>query len=170
MTSDELEALTRAVTFTCLIGNADAHGKNVSLLHDLDGHIRLAPLYDTVPTALWPNLRSTAAMSLNGKSTLDRIDLHDIAAEASRWGLDHGEALTIAAELTERVRSAVSEVVDHDELATRIAANADRLLDQRPDYEDEPGPEPVAPRITAALMANRTPRPSRCPPASTASP
>lgn len=29
--------LGRVMTFTCLIGNADAHGRNVSLLHDTGG-------------------------------------------------------------------------------------------------------------------------------------
>jgi drug/metabolite transporter (DMT)-like permease len=56
--------LERAV-FTVVIGDADAHGKNVSLLHPTPGRISLAPLYDTVPTALWPSLRPTAAMLVN---------------------------------------------------------------------------------------------------------
>ena len=36
--------------FNALIGNADAHAKNLPLLCDRDGRLRLAPLYDLVPT------------------------------------------------------------------------------------------------------------------------
>jgi len=35
--------------FNLIIGNADAHAKNFSLLH-IDGAIRLAPLYDLLST------------------------------------------------------------------------------------------------------------------------
>lgn len=124
----QLEALVRAVTFTCLIGNADAHGKNISLMHDLDGRVALAPLYDTVPTVLWPNLRSTSAMSVNGKFDFDRIDVDDIASEASRWGLNRQRALTAAGDLAIAVRSAVSELIRNDKLAGRMTAQTDRLL------------------------------------------
>ena len=128
----ELEALVRAVTFTCVIGNADAHGKNLSLLHDPDGHISLAPLYDTVPTMLWPALRSTTAMSVSGKSSFDRISLDDIASEASRWGLKRDRALSVAGELAAEIRAVVPAIVDQDELGARITAQAGRLLERSP--------------------------------------
>jgi len=121
-------ALVRAVTFTIAIGNADAHGKNVSYLHDLNGHIALAPLYDTVPTALWPSLRATAAMSVNGRYDFDRISLDDIASEASRWGLSHDLGLTLATELAGETSAALGDVITDDELATRSAERVDRLL------------------------------------------
>ncbi len=57
----------RAVVFTAAIGNADTHGKNVSLLIDTDsGAVTPAPLYDPVPTALWSRLRKTSEMSVDG--------------------------------------------------------------------------------------------------------
>jgi serine/threonine-protein kinase HipA len=82
----DLPKLLRIVVFTAAIGNADAHGKNVSFLLDTDsGGVALAPLYDTVPTALWPRLRATSAMSINGK--FDRHSNRDFIAEAARWGM-----------------------------------------------------------------------------------
>ncbi|CAB4725644.1 unannotated protein [freshwater metagenome] len=48
----ELTRLVQAVAFTVIIGNADAHAKNLSLLHAEPGVVELGPLYDTVPTAL----------------------------------------------------------------------------------------------------------------------
>jgi hypothetical protein len=76
------------VTFTVVIGNADAHGKNLSLLHPTAGMVTLAPLYDTVPTAMWPRLGDRAAMTINSKSALAAVTLDDIVAEAARWSLD----------------------------------------------------------------------------------
>jgi serine/threonine-protein kinase HipA len=81
----QLDRLVAAVTFTVLIGNADAHGKNLALLHPDAEHVELAPLYDTVPTALWPKLRSEAAMSIGAQVSLPDVGLADIIREAQIW-------------------------------------------------------------------------------------
>ena len=64
----DLQRLLDAVIFNFLVGNHDAHGKSFSLLHEnynsvsatklLESHstVRLAPLYDIVCTAYYPNL------------------------------------------------------------------------------------------------------------------
>lgn len=88
----ELLRLVRITVFNVLIGNADAHGKNLALLHIAPGVASLAPLYDTVPTVLWPSLRASAAMTVDGKDGLNDIAPDDIAAEARRWALDATEA------------------------------------------------------------------------------
>lgn len=82
---DELDRLVAIVVFTVLIGNADAHGKNLALLHPSPDDVRLAPLYDTVPTALWPKLRTDAAMSIGGQVALGDVTLQDIGREALLW-------------------------------------------------------------------------------------
>jgi len=81
----QLDRLVAAVTFTVLIGNADAHGKNLALLHPDSEHVELAPLYDTVPTALWPKLRGEAAMSIGAQVSLAAVTLADIVREARIW-------------------------------------------------------------------------------------
>ena len=83
----ELLALLDAMVFTVAIGNADAHGKNVSFLLPRPGVVRLAPLYDTVPTVVWPTLRTEAGMFVNGVRNLPRVTLDDLVDEAVRWGL-----------------------------------------------------------------------------------
>jgi serine/threonine-protein kinase HipA len=102
------ERLLRVLTFTAAIGNADGHGKNVSLLIDTEsGAVRLAPLYDTVPTALWPNLRSTSAMSIGGR--FDAVPtLAHIIAEASSWGLRRELSTRIASSTIADLREAIS--------------------------------------------------------------
>ncbi len=50
-----------------LVGNADAHGKNFSLIHDSNTSTKLAPLYDVVSIIdLYENLIQTMAMSIGG--------------------------------------------------------------------------------------------------------
>ncbi len=62
--TDRDELIDR-VGFNYLIGNADAHAKNFSLLHGRGG-IRLAPAYDLVSTAAYPQLDPRMATSVNG--------------------------------------------------------------------------------------------------------
>ncbi len=56
--------------FNVLIGNADAHGKNYSMLYQ-GGQRRLAPFYDQVCTLAWPELSKTPAMKIGGYASLD---------------------------------------------------------------------------------------------------
>jgi serine/threonine-protein kinase HipA len=68
----DVQALLRWVVFNYLIGNADAHGKNVSLLLDGQGP-RLAPFYDLMSTAAYPGLSERLAMRLGGEDRPDWI-------------------------------------------------------------------------------------------------
>src|SRR5262249_30260731 len=57
-------AVAQAALFHYLVGNADAHAKNISLLHEDVGRVRLAPLYDIVCTAAYPELHHDLALSI----------------------------------------------------------------------------------------------------------
>jgi serine/threonine-protein kinase HipA len=111
----ELAALLDAMVFTVAIGNADAHGKNVALLHPRPGVIKLAPLYDTVPTVMWPSLRTEAGMFVNSVTNLRRVRLDDLVSEAAGWGLSRQSASGRALDVLGRLRDALSEgAVDVD--------------------------------------------------------
>jgi serine/threonine-protein kinase HipA len=105
----ELDRLARIVTFTVLIGNADAHGKNLALLHPDPESIALSPLYDTVPTLLWPQLRKEAAMAVGGQPLLEDVGLADIAREAARWAHDPDRVRAQGEEIVERALAAIEE-------------------------------------------------------------
>ncbi len=64
-----LELLDAAIA-QVLIGNADAHGKNYSILHDPPGTATLAPLYDLMCTVAYPHLAATLAMKIGRRGTL----------------------------------------------------------------------------------------------------
>jgi len=62
----DVKKLLAWVVFNYLIGNADAHAKNISLLLPQEGP-RLAPFYDLMCTAVYPTLTDRMAMSVGGK-------------------------------------------------------------------------------------------------------
>ena len=97
-------ALLDLAVFTAAIGNADLHGKNVSLLHDEQSFITLAPIYDCVPTAMWSTLRATSAMSIAGHFA-NVPTLTEIVTEANRWGLPRPLATTRASNLLNTIRT-----------------------------------------------------------------
>jgi serine/threonine-protein kinase HipA len=63
--ANDIDQLIDRVGFNYLIGNADAHAKNFSLLYSSDG-IRLAPAYDILSTSLYPALSTEMATSVAG--------------------------------------------------------------------------------------------------------
>ena len=60
-------ALLRWTVFNALVQNADAHAKNLSLLHE-PGGVRLAPFYDLLCTAAWPDLSDRLAMKIGSEA------------------------------------------------------------------------------------------------------
>ena len=65
-------AFVDLVVFNAIIGNADAHGKNFSMLYD-GRNRRLAPGYDLVSTVFWPTLASAPAMKIGGSDSINSI-------------------------------------------------------------------------------------------------
>lgn len=104
----QLDRLVATTTFTVLIGNADAHGKNLALLHPTPETVALAPLYDTVPTALWPNLRTDAAMAIGGQVALADVTLEDIVREARAWSHPPDRAHVTATATAEALLAAIA--------------------------------------------------------------
>lgn len=105
--SAELDRLVATVAYTVAIGNADAHGKNLALLRPDPRTVTLAPLYDTVPTALWPKLRRQAAMAIGGRPDLDEVRIDDIAREALLWPHPAERAREVARSTVEAMLAAV---------------------------------------------------------------
>jgi serine/threonine-protein kinase HipA len=64
--------LLDAALFNAIIGNADAHAKNFSLLY-LPDRTQLAPLYDLLSTIAYPDLSQRFAMKIGGRRTLEEI-------------------------------------------------------------------------------------------------
>ncbi|MGH2904806.1 MAG: type II toxin-antitoxin system HipA family toxin [Solirubrobacteraceae bacterium] len=87
-----------------LLGNADAHAKNISLLYVDDG-VRLAPLYDVVSTAVYPELSTELALSIGDEldpAAISMIHWRDLAED---FGLNQGAFERNRAQLVDRVRT-----------------------------------------------------------------
>lgn len=74
-TTPVLDILTfvDALIFNLLIGNADAHGKNFSMIY-AGGTRRLAPLYDLVSTIAWPELSTHIAMNIGHSQRVNDLN------------------------------------------------------------------------------------------------
>ena len=65
--------LLDAVIFNTVVGNADAHGKNFSVLYGSTGPC-LAPLYDLLSTVIYVELSAKFAMKIGGHARLEDLD------------------------------------------------------------------------------------------------
>ncbi len=103
----EVLKLFDAAIFNLIIGNADAHGKNFSLLYRENGAIELAPLYDLLSTVYYPELSPRLAMKIARRHTLEELKSSDWEKFADETGLALRFIKTRAKELT----SAVYELI-----------------------------------------------------------
>ena len=109
---DRLEA-ARAAVFHFLVGNADAHAKNLSVLHGERG-IVLAPLYDIVCTAVYPELTTELALSIGEEFAPHSIGL-------AQWG-DLAVDMRLQPRAFERARHELSGTVEREASALRDEA------------------------------------------------
>lgn len=74
-----VQGLLDWVLFNALLGNADAHGKNLALLCDRQGKRWLAPFYDLVPTLVLPEslIDRAPALRIGTATRIDRIGTDD---------------------------------------------------------------------------------------------
>jgi len=61
--------------FNYLVGNSDAHAKNLSFLYGLDNTTSLSPFYDLITIHAWPNhvFNHELALSIGGESNIHNI-------------------------------------------------------------------------------------------------
>jgi serine/threonine-protein kinase HipA len=104
--------LLRWIGFNFLIANADAHGKNIALLFR-NGAVHLAPFYDLLCTAVYPQLDQRLAQRLGGERRPERLRRR------------HWEAL--AAELRIAPRAVLGEL---ERLTRNIEPEAETLAEE----------------------------------------
>jgi len=103
---NDVTAFVDALIFNASIGNADAHGKNYSMLYD-QAERRLAPLYDLVCTRAWPELSKTPAMKIGGARSVDAITPEHWEAMANESELAWPRLEERIAELTDQLAEAI---------------------------------------------------------------
>ena len=107
--TDQLK-LWDIIVFDYLIGNTDAHIKNISLLYGKDlRQIRLAPAYDIVSTVVYEQSTRDMSFSIGGTKALDDISRDSFREAARDVGLGERMALRRFDAMTERFRTALHE-------------------------------------------------------------
>ena len=101
--------LLDAVIFNLIAGNADAHGKNFSLLH-ADAGTCLAPLYDLLTTVVYPELSPRLAMKIGKRATLEEMDSRAWESFAAGAGLGRPLVYRRVAEISAAVELRAHEV------------------------------------------------------------
>jgi serine/threonine-protein kinase HipA len=105
--SNPVEVWLRQLTYHVLIGNNDAHAKNVGLLHTEEG-VTITQLYDAVPNfSQEDRIEWKLAMAIGGEFDHRRISVEKIVAEATAW-----QAIAPA-----RIGAVVTETLDAFALA-----------------------------------------------------
>lgn len=107
----EVLKLADAAIFNLIIGNADAHAKNYSLLRLENGEVALAPLYDVVATHMWKQLSPKLAMRFGRAATVEEFDIGNVARFAEEAGLGAPFIRRRLADLTEAVRAEIEKGV-----------------------------------------------------------
>jgi len=116
----DLQRLLDAIIFNFLVGNHDAHGKNFSLLYGRE--IRLAPLYDVLSTAYYPELSKKMAMKIGGEYASDKVLPRHFDQLADEAGLAKPMVKRRVRELAETVLSKTPDVVTENPATQAVAA------------------------------------------------
>ncbi len=133
----DLSSLLDVAIFNVIIGNADAHGKNFSLLYTKDG-LRLAPFYDLMSTIHYPGFDPSFAMKVGDQSAFERMGILAWKGFAKHAGLTYPYVRNRIMELTQRVQAACGlarvrfeargfDDASLEQISNRVVERAERL-------------------------------------------
>jgi len=94
-----------------LIGNADAHAKNLSMLYGTNGTLRLAPAYDLLATGYWKELNDQMAMKIGGERRPARVQARHWQGFCEEAGLNPAQLRRRALELADRALALCESIV-----------------------------------------------------------
>ncbi len=120
--TEPVETWLRQLMFHLLIGDNDAHAKNVGLMHDESGAY-LSQLYDAVPNLYQEGRVSwQLAMAVDGEFDHRKVTVDRIAKEARSWGVIAEQRIaTIIEKSLADFESALSTVKVPKEVDIRLA-------------------------------------------------
>ena len=125
----ERRRLFNLMVFNHLIGNADAHAKNLSLLYSEPPKPVMASFYDILCTGVYPNLDDKAAMQVGSTYKLDQALRHHWIGLAARAGLSEADALAAMAKLAMLFLDSISAVAEQFEDAYGQSRTVRRICD-----------------------------------------
>jgi serine/threonine-protein kinase HipA len=133
----DVTSLLRRTTFNMAVGNADAHAKNFSILHDSDSPVvRLAPFYDVLSTisleladsAGRPMRADTHLGQLVGaQADIDKVTAGNVIDEAVTWGIPRRTVAAVVTETLDCVLTAIPATPGDERVLTAIQKQAKRI-------------------------------------------
>ncbi len=127
----DVAELIRRLVFNTLIGNADMHLKNWSLIYPDGRQARLAPGYDFVSTLAYiPDDR--AALKVSRSARFDAFTREELSHLADKSRLPIHLVLDTARETVERFRQVWTAERPHLPMASSVAESIDRHLGRVP--------------------------------------
>jgi serine/threonine-protein kinase HipA len=126
------EILFRWAVANLALGNRDAHAKNISVLHDASGAIRIAPAYDVVCTLAYPPIDVRLPIPFGGEKYVSTLSVHALKVAAREFKLTAARAGQIAEDVINTIEAALADTLHNiaesaghhailDSLATTIA-------------------------------------------------
>lgn len=127
------------VVFNLLVGNCDAHAKNLALLHTPEG-CRLSPVYDIVSTQIYaPQLTDRLAMSIGGAHRVSEFDRDALLQFGRDLDINIRTARDMLVPFVDRAFQAIEQAADEarpycrapriiERIRTLAAANRRRLV------------------------------------------
>ena len=133
----DVTSLLRRTTFNMAVGNADAHAKNFSVLHEPDNPtIHLAPLYDVL-SAIALELTDSAGQPMQADTHLGQrvggqVDIRKVTAanlidEGVTWGIGRRVGSVVVTETLEQVITAIPATPGDDRVLAVIRGQAERI-------------------------------------------
>ncbi|MEA9984112.1 MULTISPECIES: HipA domain-containing protein [Subtercola] len=125
-------AFVEQLAFNTMLGNADAHAKNYSLLLRPSG-ITLSPLYDVVPVGLYPEYHQDLAMHISGAKRPQTVGADHWRKLATMADLEPDEVLAlvtgIAVGIAEHADAAYEALADDQRrfLREQLVRNTEKL-------------------------------------------
>lgn len=131
--------MLRWVIFNYLIGNCDAHAKNLSMLITRDDY-RLSPLYDLLSTRAYGSLSPKFAMRIGGQHRGDWVHKEHWQKLANEAGVGAKAVFDLCAEMGETVPklaqpAAAAFAAEHgeretlDKIAKNVAAASKKMME-----------------------------------------
>jgi serine/threonine-protein kinase HipA len=133
----DVASLLRRTTFNMAVGNADAHAKNFSVLHELSSpEIRLAPLYDVLSTlalqltdGVGQPMRADPHLGqrVGGVTDIRKVTAASLIDEATAWGIRRRAATAVVTETLDGVLAAIPSAAGDDRVLAVIREQAERV-------------------------------------------
>lgn len=125
----DLERFAEMIVFTVAVGNADLHGRNISLLYRSDGP-RIAPIYDAVATVMYDEVSPELGMIVGDARDVTAVSTDNLLLETRAWGLTSRRSTLLIDQTLARIHAAI-DAATHAVPAAETVADVVRARVER---------------------------------------